>query len=217
MTLPALLIRAKNSSESLYKYSTDNFRSSEVLNSVIDPKDFNPDILNAVLFHLTNEERIKHKRDILQYSGYLTESSTLHSKQIIKHKFFGHINPYKDKFKTPDDRARFLGVSNPYVSENITEASILNYNDGQQVYVISKGAFSLKQDGPLLTPRTYLSLGEAMMDNWMNSKGHKKNILDKNAIQLGCGSAYFVKEDFNHMPSVIATQNFQLYEKLKRK
>jgi uncharacterized protein YkwD len=50
----------------------------------------------------------------------------------------------------------------------------------------------------------------------MNSPEHKKNILAPDALQLGCGTYFFQDPQFNDMPTFMATQNFQWYEKIKR-
>jgi uncharacterized protein YkwD len=45
----------------------------------------------------------------------------------------------------------------------------------------------------------------------MNSREHKKNILAREAVELGCGVAYYTDAEFNEMPSCLAVQNFQWY------
>jgi uncharacterized protein YkwD len=46
----------------------------------------------------------------------------------------------------------------------------------------------------------------------MNSTDHRKNILAKEALQLGCGVAFFRDGGFNDMPTFMAVQNFQWYK-----
>ena len=202
-------------SQDYYKYELKKFRKAEIFHDTIDIS--NPDYarLNAVIFYLTNEVREKKKLNILIYEKKLEESATIHCNSMISEDFFDHINPKSKVLKTPNDRARFVGISNPFLAENIIETFVLQYTAGDPVYPGPKGVFRYKPDGEPIPPHTYLSLGEALIDAWMNSPHHRDNILSKKAIQLGCGTAFYRNKDFNDMPTVMATQNFQLYEKVR--
>ena len=91
----------------------------------------------------------------------------------------------------------------------------MEYNAGDKVYPGKKGEFRYAPDEEPIKPRTYIKLGEVILKAWMNSPDHRDNILSKKAVQLGCGTAFYVKNDFNGMPAVIATQNFQLHEPIR--
>ena len=200
-----------------YSYKLKNFRKAKEFNVTIDLQ--NPDLprLHAVIFYLTNEQRVKKKLNELSYHPKLEESAILHSENMVKYDFFSHYNPKSKKHRDPNDRARYVGIENPFLAENIVESFVLQYKAGDEVYPGGKGIFSYKPDGDPIPPHTYLSLGEAMIDRWMNSPQHRDNILSKKAVQLGCGTAFFLKEDFNEMPAVIATQNFQSFEAVRVK
>ncbi len=195
-----------------YSYSLKGFRKAEPFNETIDLE--NPDLnrLNAVAFYLTNEQRKKKNLNELTFSAKLEESATIHSESMVKYNYFDHRNPKSKKLRNPNDRARFVGISNPYLAENIVESFVLRYKAGDEVYPGEKGVFRYNPNDEPIKAHTYLSLGESMMDRWMNSPFHRDNILLKKAVQLGCGTAFYLKEDFNDMPAVIATQNFQSYE-----
>jgi uncharacterized protein YkwD len=203
------------SQDNYYSNTNKNFRNSKSFNDTIDIKD--PDLarLNAVIFYLTNEIRIKHNLKELKYEPLLEKSATIHSGNMVKQDFFDHINTKSTTFRTPDDRARFVGISNPFLAENIIESFMLQYKAGKQVYTGGKGIFKNKPNGEPIKAHTYLTLGESLLKDWMNSPHHRSNILSKDALQLGCGTAFFLKKDFNDMPSVMATQNFQLFESVK--
>jgi uncharacterized protein YkwD len=134
---------------------------------------------------------------------------------MVKQGFFDHTNPKSKQFKTPDDRARFVGIVNPFIAENIIQSFILNYKAGDYLYTPAKGVFIRQSETIPIKPHTYLSLAESLLKDWMNSPGHRSNILSKSALQFGCGTAVFIKKDFNDMPSILATQNFQFFELVK--
>ncbi len=198
--------------DSYYSYTLDNFRDATPFLEKIDISNPDKARLNAVIFYLTNEIRAKKKLSLLDYEKRLEESATIHCNSMVEYHFFDHINPKSKKLRTPNDRALYVGIRNPYLAENIIETFVLQYTAGKPVFTREKGIFRYKRDGEPIQPHTYLSLGEALLDGWMNSSHHRENILSTKAIQMGCGTAFYLNEDFNNMPTVIATQNFQLYE-----
>lgn len=198
-----------------YSFTLKNFKKAEVFNETIDPAKIDLARLNAVIFYLSNEQRVKKRLNELNYNPKLEESATLHSENMVKDDFFSHYHPKSKELRDPNDRARYVGVENPYLAENIVESFVLQYTAGDEVYPVSKGVFSYKPNGDPIPPHTYLTLGEVMVDRWMKSPKHRDNMLEKKAVQLGCGTAFYLKKDFNDMPAIIATQNFQLYEPVR--
>ena len=77
------------------------------------------------------------------------------------------------------------------------------------------GEFFWDIGGDPIPPHTYLSLGDEIVNGWMNSPPHKSNILSADAKELGCGTAYYTDKSHNYMPMLFATQNFQLFEPIK--
>ena len=101
---------------------------------------------------------------------------------IDKLKIFKHKTK-KKKRKEPEDRAKIAGVTNPFIAENIAKT-------------------------PVNSQETYLSLSNKIVTQWMNSPGHKSNILSKEALELGVG-VFIIKE--NEVNYIYATQNFQWF------
>jgi uncharacterized protein YkwD len=193
-------------------YTFENFRSGKIFSEDLDLE--KPDILRiqAVLFFMTNEIRVKNKLLPLSCSSKLVQTAQMHAENMVKDDFFSHFDPRRPQLKTPNDRAIRNHIDNPFLAENIIEGYGLQYGSNKQVYLLGKGKFSYKPDGELLKPHTYLSLGEILMKRWMNSKEHRKNILSREALQLGCGIAFYIDAGFNDMPSCKAVQDFQWYQ-----
>lgn len=201
--------------DSFYSYTTDNFRGQQLFHDTIDLE--NPDLarLNAVVFYLTNEVRKKKKLPEVKYHPKLEEAAEIHSKSMVNDDFFSHINKRSKKLRDPNARARFVGIANPYMAENIIETFLIEYTAGDAIYPGEWGEFRYHPDDDPIKPRTFLSIGEVMVKAWMDSPPHRENLLSKKAVQLGCGTAFYEKNDFNGMPTVIATQKFQLHEPLR--
>lgn len=189
-----------------------DFRKDALFNEEIDFRNIDFARLHAILFILTNEVRTRNHLKPLQHSLLLENSAAMHAQDMLSDDFFGHLNPRHPDKKTPNDRASLCGVTNPFLAENIIEGYGLRYKSNETVYLRGEGKFSSTPDGLLLKPHTYLSFGESLITGWMNSKDHRKNILAGEALQLGCGVAFYVDAEFNDMPSFKAVQNFQWYQ-----
>ena len=108
------------------------------------------------------------------------------------------------------------GAANPKAAENIITEVAIEYESGENVYVRDrkKGHFSRTADGPILPRHTYRSFAKSVVDRWMDSPGHRKNILAKDALQIGIGTAF---RDERGFPTFVAVQNFQWYEPIQPK
>lgn len=188
-----------------------SFRDYDVFNQPVDITQFDHQLANAAVFYVTNEERAKRNLPVLKYVHELEIAAWNHSRDMVKEDFFSHINSKNRKRKSPDDRARLSGIANPFIAENIAEGFILQYKANKPVRSVSKGKFSYSANGPLIPPHSYLSLADELVKSWMNSPGHRRNLLSKDAMELGCGVYPYKDTEFNDMPTVKATQNFQLY------
>jgi uncharacterized protein YkwD len=207
---------AQDRGKGYYNADTDytNFRRNALFEEVIDFNAIDYERINAVIFCLTNELRIRNHLDALEYAPELENTAMMHATDMIREGFFSHFNPNHSQKKTPNDRAFLCKITNPYLAENIIEGFGLRYKSNETVYLRGKGKFSNLPNGELLKPHTYLSLGESLVAGWLNSKDHRQNMLSKDALQLGCGIAFFVDHGFNDMPSFKAVQNFQLYQRI---
>jgi uncharacterized protein YkwD len=205
----------KSNDDYYTRLTVDHFRNDISFNQQIDF--VHPDYarLNAAIFFVTNEQRLQYRLNLLAYSAQLEETASMHSKDMYDGNFFGHTNPGDRKKRTPNDRARIAGILNPYLAENIATAFGLEYEQDRDVVAKGPGKFSYPNKEELIPPRTYLSVADALLKSWMNSEGHRRNILSDKALQLGCGTYMFHDKNFNLMPTFIATQNFQEYEEIR--
>jgi uncharacterized protein YkwD len=204
------------SEKDIYReYNNLNFREAPFLNNILDFNNLDLNKIQAVIFYLTNEVRLKYKLAPLDHNTVLEKTAAMHAHDMVEKDFFSHENSLEKGKRTPNDRALLNGISNPFLAENIIEGYGLQYRANQTVYLHGKGKFSYTPNGELLKPHTYLSLGESLIEAWLNSKDHRKNILAREALQLGCGVAFFIDKDFNDMPTFIAVQNFQWYSPIR--
>ena len=175
----------KWNNENYEVYNYNSFQKLEFIHEKIQRDKIDYDLLNASIFFATNIQRVKYKRKPFEFSKALYHAAQEHSEDMVKYNFYSHTSKVKGK-KTMSDRLNRVGISNAYMAENI-------YNF-------------------FLNNPTYWSLAEGLVEGWMNSKGHKANILNRDYRYLGCGSKYYFNKDWPDSFYVKSTQNFSSKE-----
>lgn len=178
------------------------------------PKFFaNAELLNAAIFWLTNLEREKNGLPQFKFRGKLMQMATLHSEQMRQHKFFDHENKYDSRFKTLSDRLEhvkdnsFQGFMS--FAENIADCPVIKANESF-TYSIKNGVVHFyTMAGNEFFPYTYSEMAQSVVDSWMNSPGHRANIMNPDYRYLGCGCApYEDKKEGYSITYFKLTQNF---------
>ncbi|HWM84395.1 MAG TPA: CAP domain-containing protein [Kofleriaceae bacterium] len=183
---------------------------SDRLSSPIDFDAVDESLLAAAIFLATNQRRAEQDLAPLRHAPRLSRMAARHARRMVEQGFYAHDDPFERALARPVDRARAAGIANPMVAENIHDYRALR-SSGGAVYVLGgRGRFSLEPDGPAIPPHTYWSFAQSVVDEWMESSGHRHNILDPNARQLGVGVRFYWRD--GGWPFIKAVQNFQLFE-----
>ena len=179
-----------------------------LLKTTVDPTNFNFELINAALFHLSNRERTKKGKKPLLYYNDLEKAAKIHSTEMAKHHFFDHINPKNKKYKTPADRIFIFNSDYRTVGENIVANNLIKYTGETLEYTISKRngtTVYLNSEGKELEYTNYIDLALKLTSQWMNSVPHKKNILNSDYKLVGY---YCVLEKTDLFTKIKCTQNF---------
>lgn len=193
-----------------YNYYTFNkFHQYSPAAKRINPDSIDYRLLHAAIFYETNRQRKKHHLPVFKHSRALEQAAYEHSKDMVEHEFFSHTSPLTGKKSFPD-RLSLVGLDVGYRAENIAIAFALEYESGRPVFtpVQNGGYFSYTWKGVPLDYRTYLDLADTVVQQWMNSPGHRKNILGINYNYLGVGAAFYRKKEFYNIGAFKVTQNF---------
>ena len=163
-------------------YSVDykNFYQLPEVNQKVDWSNLNVTLLEAAIFQCTNEQRILNGKKVFIYANDLNKAATYHSNSMVKYNFFSHTNNYEKNMKAFYQRTKFFGGSFNGSGENIAYAE---FDDSY----------------------TYLEVAKDIMDMWMESAGHRENVLSSVYVELGCGIAVKKMPYWNR---VYATQDF---------
>jgi uncharacterized protein YkwD len=166
--------------EDYQKWDHRNFRQNQSFNEPFSIS--NPDylLLDAALFFMTNEERSKVGIPPMRYHKFLEVAAYNHSLKMATAGFYSHYNSIDASRYRPGDRGKIAGITNPHIAENIA-----------QEYP-KKGS-------------TYMQIAASFISQWMNSPGHKENILSKKGRQMGAGTYYIDNK-------IYGTQAFQWFD-----
>ena len=194
-------------------YDTNTFVSFANLQNKITKLFVDTDLLNAAIFWFTNIERRKHNLKQFEFHNKLQQTATLHSEQMKRHNFFDHENAFEARYKTLTDRINSVKDNNfeGFMSwgENIADYPVIeanktftieNRNDIQRLFATN---------GKEIFPYSYYEFAKNIVEGWMNSPGHRANILKPDYEYLGCGCAMYEKQNNGYsMLHFKATQNF---------
>ncbi|MFT5684987.1 MAG: hypothetical protein ACI8RZ_005933 [Myxococcota bacterium] len=133
----------------------------------------------------------------LAHSAALTRAAQLHADQMVTHDFFGHTAPPSAPWPTAMDRLIAAGVPAPRTpAENIATWYAMRYQPGDGYRVLDPETFRYRSQGHSLAPHTPDSFAEALVDYWMDSPGHRANILSTTPTRMGCAAAMYMQGRF---------------------
>jgi uncharacterized protein YkwD len=129
---------------------------------------------------LVNEQRSRHGRKALTSSPQLRKVAQDYSRAMVRQRFFDHVSPGGSTLLSRVRRGTtyLSGVSGYALGENIAWGS-----------------------GEYATPRQTVK-------SWMESTGHRANILNRAFRHIGVGVAFGAPEDAQGMPAATYTTDF---------
>ncbi|CAM2065974.1 Ankyrin repeat domain-containing protein [Sulfidibacter corallicola] len=164
-----------------------------------------PDLDLAAMEKRIHEEvnRIREERGLplLKWERKLSEIAREHSRDMADHTFFNHVNP---RGENPTQRAMRHGFP---TRKKVGRGRFVE-GLGENIFMISVSAgrgVVYDRGEKTITHRWHTQAGlvERAIQGWMNSKGHRENILNRDYRKSGVGLAISDQEG-----GVYFTQNF---------
>lgn len=166
-------------------YSSEDFLQLYDFNHSIDLSNVDLDLIEAGVYFLSNEYRAQKETFPLQYNDVLSNAAYLHSEQMEKYGFFDHTNRKNKTLSTLEKRVQEVGYRN---FETIAENIFYGYIH-------------------LAKPSTYRELCQLILDNFIESKDHRMNLLAANVKKMGNG-VFFESKSKNGFWYFYFTQDF---------
>jgi uncharacterized protein YkwD len=193
-----------------YLLSSEDFLRLDRLNQPIPLKAIDYSLLQATIFHATNLERIAQGLPEFSFSKEVESAAVSHAKDMVKLNFYSHTSPVKSR-KTPLNRLSAQGITPHFFGENIGKTFGIQYEEGKKVIkpkIAGEFRYSETPQGEPIPPHTYSSFAKKIVKLWMDSPGHRQNILNPNFTHLGCGTYADFEKKFFDAPYIMAVQNF---------
>lgn len=140
------------------------FYKLEESNELVDPVNYDFDLMNAALFFATNKYRASKGIPPLKFEPRLRDAATIHSYEMVKKNFFDHMNYSDPKLQGPDKRMELCGYKGQRLAENLARG------------FADRGK-----------PLTYIQLADKAIMELSKSKEHNKHLIDPELEKLGCG------------------------------
>ena len=207
------MVFGKEESNYYIGHNTDTFFLVAPLQQRIPKLFVKLNLLNAAIFWYTNIERQNHNLPQFQFHEKLQQMATLQSNQMREHNFFDQENKFDNRYRTLSDRLESVKDEkfNGFMSyaENIADCPVIKANESF-TYSFKEGVAHLySMNGKEIFPYTYSEMAKSVVDAWMNSPGHRANILNPGYKYLGCGCApYESKANGYSITYFKLTQNF---------
>lgn len=187
-----------------------NFFEQSSLDLILDFQRIDYTLLQSAIFHFTNLEREKTGLKPFQLSKEAEATASGHAQDMVNYNFYSHTSPIKFR-RTLRDRLNRSGINPKYIGENICSTFGLQYQSGKKVSKPTKpGEFRYlnTSNRELIPPHTYRSFAQSVVKLWMDSPGHRQNILNPQFTHLGCGASVYFEKSFYGMPYFMVVQNF---------
>jgi uncharacterized protein YkwD len=149
----------------------------------------NSDEVERLIHEKINERRARHDLPPMENSLYITSVSRAHSEDMADRDYFAHENPdgedFIDRFeKFPEECADGYGEN---IAANYLDTRVRNDQGETDTYYTAE------------------DVSTALVQQWMNSTGHRENILTEKFEYVGTG---IYIQDRGDKAQVYATQNF---------
>lgn len=194
--------------EKWFSMEAKKFLQSQEATQKIDLLNVDHNLLSAAVFHETNQARQKHDLRPLKYKKEVWQAAALQARAVARGGWISHTQKVKE-LRTPSKRLEFTGLQPKFAAENVATTFGLQYEGGKPFFTrIEDGqeVYSYEAGGDPIPRHTYASFGEALVESWMNSPGHRKNILSEPPEFLGCSSLQ--GKDERGMPVFFCAQVF---------
>jgi len=161
--------------------------------------EFAPESIEKAIHRLVNQERAQRGLRALRYDPGLAAIARAHSRDMAENQFFNHVNL---RGQDPSARAARAGypLANPETG---------GYGVGENIYqgYTHEGVAVFIEAGERRVVYRWLTPEQAAreaVEGWMNSPGHRRNLLNAEYVQQGIGVAVDPETE-----KLFVTQNLQ--------
>jgi uncharacterized protein YkwD len=156
--------------------------------------ELNLNLTSKWIIFYTNIERLRNGIPVLQYDTVLEEAAKWQAEYCSKINGLNHITQIKN-MQTVKDRIEYFNGFSGICGENLNVKFSIN-SEGIP-YSVKKDETGIYYDFEDYTIhwRNERQMAYIMLDSWMKSPGHRKNILNKDFLWIGSGTKNGIYND----------------------
>lgn len=159
---------------------------------LVPTKNINQALFSEAMTLAANHARCKSGRKQLALTPQLTSIASGHSGWMARVPKLSHTSNLAGKARMAD-RVRSTGLKFRTAAENIAAFDRFGFPRGQFKVLNAKACKFATQAGKSIPAHSYASLAQTVVDGWMSSSGHKKNLLNRRMNRVGAGIAFDAK------------------------
>jgi uncharacterized protein YkwD len=170
--------------------SAEDFFARPEVNARIDPVALDRGLLAAAIFHQTNRQRRQLGLPLFRPLAKAAEAADTQANWAAVMGRSDHRNPIPN-LEWPIDRARAVGLDPSLIGENLATTPIYDIGNATEVAIKRQGTRSVYLNpltGAEAPVHTYASFAAYVVARWMESPGHRANIVKPEYDYLGCGA-----------------------------
>jgi uncharacterized protein YkwD len=148
-------------------------------NSQVVSETFNDTLLERLIIEELNTKRRYHGKNPVKYEARIYPPAKFHVEALVTQGFFSHVNPQSSDMRDLETRIKTTGLDLDGWAENILYTDNLGLNGAPYYTETIRGEKVVRshKTGKIVRPNTYRELAIAMVEQWMGSKGHRRNML----------------------------------------
>jgi uncharacterized protein YkwD len=187
-------------------------RAAPTENSLIDPVHFRGDVAARAIFEETNRQRVAAGLPALAPLPAAQTAAQWQAQFMAQTGMVSHVNTIDPNRRNLEDRARAAGIAYRFVAENAAMNFAVAYEPHRPFFTRPGPAgaplFSYSIHGPPLAFHTYAGLARAVVAQWLNSPGHRRNLLSREPSYLGCAAAPGARDVSHGLGNIYCAQVF---------
>ncbi len=142
-------------------------------------------LLERAVLYYTNQARCQLGLQPLRRDGGVALTARNHAYDMARLNFFEHVSPIPER-RTLSDRLGEVRVPYTLAAENIIEARYMAYKNRTRFKTIdAEQCLYTYSSGEPIARHNYRTLAKELVDRWLGSTGHRRNILDPNLTRHG--------------------------------
>jgi len=173
---------------------------------VVPTKNLNQTLFNQAVLSEVNFVRCKAGLSPVQLATGLMDVADNHASWMARKSKLSHRSTVRGQ-SSVQERVLASGLNVRRGSENIGNLPRYQFGSSRKIFVKNRAKCEFTTtSGKQISPHSYASLASQIVGMWMDSSGHRKNVLDRNATAIGSALGYDASASY--CGQFFLTQNF---------